>query len=475
MTAQRQITGAGDMAGANGGKPRSDIVPPKIPGWVSPITHPDNPHGGIPLSLDKNGNITLRIDPWLNQNKDDKADVLLNGSNTPDASKVIAAGEENQSFDLNLPTTKLTNGINMMRLRVTRLSQPQPENSPDLKVLFHTPRPGGEVTGSGDNQNLIMKLPADVVANGVNADRARQGVDVTLQYIHMRPGDVITLYLDGKPGDKTHTVTAAEAAAQQIVIRLTPADFWQDNSRFALRFRVTDVIGNSSGPDAIWSPTTLIDVHVKRVDLDLTAPKVLEAKDANGTVINFERDFYREDFATVEVAYTGSNTEQRVKAIFAGRKFSWISDAQTVNIPGQILTFKVPRLEVVDSIGSNAKVSYTVQLPGTTTDVPSKVLDLQITAQKHALPEPTLNAAKTNLRIYYPTLEATYKHRIALHGVTTRYGAETYIVQANYTDVAVPSAWLTENQGKDVMFNFTLKRVNSAELIIFSWCLRVSL
>jgi hypothetical protein len=415
------------------------------------------------------------MNPWLNQSKDDKADVLLNGSNTPSASKVIAAGEENQPFHLDLPAANLTNGINLMRLRVTRISQPVPVDSLDLKVLFLKPRPGGEVTGSGDNPNLIMTLPADVVANGVNADRARQGVDVTLQYIHMRPGDVITLYLDGKPGDKTHTVTAAEAAAQQIVITLTPADFWQDNSLFALRFRVTDVIGNSSGPNAPWSPTTPIDVHVKRVDLDLTAPKVLEAKESNGAVMNFERHFYRENFATVEVVYTGSDTGQSVKVIFAGRKFIWISVAQTVNIPGQILTFKVPRLEVIDSIGSNVKVSYTVRLPGTTTDVPSKVLDLQITAQKHALPEPTLNAAKTNLRIYYPTLEATYKHRIALHGVTTRYGAETYIVQANYTDVAVPSAWLTENQGKDVMINFTLKRVNSTELIIFSWCLRVSL
>jgi hypothetical protein len=474
MTAQRQITGAGDMAGANGGKPRSDIFPPKIPGSIPSIIHPDNPDVGIPLSLDENGNIVLLIEPWSSQAENDNAEVLLNGSNTADASKVIGAGEENKSFPLNFPTTKLANGINLMRLRVTRPPQ-QPETSLDLKILFHTPRPGSEVTGSGDNPNLIMTLPADVVANGVNADRASQGVDVKLQYIHMRLGDVITLYLDGKPGDKKHTVTAAEATAQQIVITLTTADFWQDNPQFALRFRVTDVIGNSSGPNAIWSRTTLIDVHVKRVDLDLTAPKVLEAKDANGTVINFERDFYREDFATVEVAYTGSNTGQRVKAIFAGRNFRWISDAQTVNTPGQILTFKVPRLEVVDSIRSNAKVSYTVQLPGTTTDVPSKELDLRITAQKHALPEPTLNAAKTNLRIYYPTLEATYKYRIALHGVTTRYGDELYIGQANYTDVAVPSAWLTENRGKDVLFNYTLKRVGSTDPIIFSWCLRVTL
>ena len=449
-----------------------------IPGLTTPVLHPENPEGGIALSLltlidvQKGQVVQVVIDPWFNMSEYDHADVLTNKESTPAVSKTIQPGEENKRFSLFLPVANLQNGINRIRLRVKRISQ-DPETSEDLVVLFNTPRPGGEVSGTGDNPNLIMTLPADVIDKGLDAVRVAQGVEVKLKYIHMRAHDKITLYCDGHT--VLHTVTEAQAAADIIVLKLFADAFKKDNAQFEMRFKVVDQIGNSSGPQAFWSPTTHIDVHIRQPVLDLKPPTVLEAKELGGTRLNFEKDFYDAKFAAVEVDFTGSALGQTVKIYWLGRNSTYGSDIQTVAYAGQVLKFLVPRLEVVDCIGSGAQISYTVRLPGATEPLPSKDLRITVTAQKHLLPEPTLNSDKTNLRVYYPALEDTYSVRMALFGITTRYGDEVPITQPLETDLPVPSAWITENRGRSVMFNYTLKRTDTADPIIFSWCLRVAL
>lgn len=462
------------MAGAKKTRRLRQIYPVQIPGWLSPIQHPENPHGGVPLSLTLSGLLQLLIDPWLNMSLEDSAKIYLNGSSSPALIKIIEPPELDRRFYMDLPAALLRDGINLVVLEVTRVSDPVPESSVPLRVLYHTPRPGGEVSGSGDNPNLLMTLPADVIANGIDAARAAEGVLVQLRYIHMRTADIITFSIDRH--EIRHAVTAAEAAAGVAVIRLTTTDFLQDNPRSEWRFRVTDLLGNSSGPLAIWSRITYVDVHIRRPVLDLIPPKVLEARDSNGTVLNFIRDFYEAQHATVEVRYPGSAGGQSVKLYCLGRNNTYGSEIQFMTTVNQTLTFRVPRHEIVDSINSGMRFEYTVRLSGSTEDLPSKPLNITITGQKHFLPEPTLNAAKDNLRTYYPPLEATYSVRISLTVGTTRYDSnETTITQPSYTNVAVPPSWLTGNRGKLGLFNFTLKRTGSSDPIIFSWYLRVTL
>ncbi|MGX0890028.1 hypothetical protein AB7M22_002036 [Pseudomonas sp. ADAK2 TE3594] len=437
-----------------------------IPGWTTPVIAPDA-EGGIPLSPI----VKVLIDPWSSQAAYDTAELLINDEPTAVATKTINPGEENQRFTMDLPAAFLRNGINRIRLRVKRVSQ-NPETSEDRVVLYHTPRPGGEVVGSGDNPNLQMTLPADVIANGVDAARAAQGVDVTLRYVYMRAYDKITLDCDGHT--VLHTVTAAQAAAGTVVLKLF-ADAFQsgDNPRFAMRFRVVDQIGNSSGPLAIWSKTTYIDVHIQKPVLDLKAPMVLEALELDGTRLNFVRDFYEAKFATVEVAFTGSAPGQTVKVYWEGRNSTYGSEIQTVSFAGQTLRFSVPRLEVVDCIGSGARVWYTVRLPNTIQDLPSRSLDITVTPQSLRLAEPTLSGDKSNLRTPYPSLVGQYSVRMAFFGVNTHYGPEVPITTPSYTNHPVPRAWLDENRGETVMFNFTLRKTGAGEPIIFSWYLRL--
>ncbi|WP_454868156.1 hypothetical protein [Pseudomonas farris] len=443
-----------------------------ISGLTIPIIHPDpDVTGGLALSLIVSSLAKVLIDPWFNQSPLDTAELWINEEPTAVATKTINPGEENKRFTMDLPDAFLRNGINRIRLKVTRVGQ-APETSADLVVLYHTPRPGGEVVGSGGNPNLLMTLPADVIANGLDAGRVAQGVDVRLSYIYMRAYDKITLDCDGHT--VLHTVTPAQAAAGIVILKLFADAFPRDNPRFAMRFRVVDQIGNSSGPLAIWSKTAYINVHIRTPVLDLKAPTVQEARELGGTRLNFVQDFYEAQFATVLVTYTGSARGQTVKVYWIGRDSTYGSEIQTVDYAGQVLRFLVPRLEVVDCIGSGVEISYTVRLPGTTEDLPSKDLDITVTGQKHHLPEPTLNPAKDNLRAYYPPLEGTYSVRMALFGIVTRYGDEITIVQSSsYTNIPVPLAWITENRGRSVMFNYTLKRTGTAEPLIFSWCLRL--
>ncbi|PMQ12684.1 hypothetical protein PseAD21_06960 [Pseudomonas sp. AD21] len=463
------------MANQNNDSQLLKIDPVKIPGWVSPIEHPQNADGGVPLVLVAGGLIRILVDPWTNQSLEDSAQLLLNESQTIVATQIIGPTQLNQPFSMSFAASLLRDGINLLRLRVARITQPMPETSEPLRVLFHTPRPGGEIAGGGDNPNLLKALPADVITEGIDAARAAQGVAARLSYVYMRAGDVITVDLDGR--NIQHTVTEAQAAVGQVVITLTTNDFWQDNARFALRFRVTDLLGNSSGPQAIWSATTYVDVHIRRPVLDLLAPTVLEARDANGTVLNFVRDFYAAQYATVEVKYTGSAPRQSVKVYWIGRNTTYASEVQIVTAVGQTLQFRIPREEVVDTVGSSAKVYYTVRLPDTTEDRPSKPLNITITGQRHHLPEPTLNAAKDNLRTYYPTLDGTYKVRISLTVETIRYDSEEFFITqpSSYTDVVVPSSWIPPNRGKPGLFNYTLRKTGTGEPIIFSWYLRVTL
>lgn len=453
------------------------LYPVIIQGLKKPVIHDANPDGGIPLSLfdEYLQGLLCLIDPWINAASrsvvmavDDRVDLFVVGRATPVTGKTINPGEENERVRLFIPKGILQEGINEIYYEVLRVGQTTPEGSVKLKVLFHTLAPG-----EPGHSARKVQVSADVQTKGVDRAQADRGVVTGMEYSNRRAYDDIRLSIGTTYVD--HKVTPAEAAPGSPVVTetlFTPVfERIGDNPRTPFRFSVTDQLGNSSGQSAILE----IDVHLKDAQLDLKPPKVLEARDSNGTVLNFVRDFYEVKFATVEVSFTGSARGQIVKVDWEGRKSIYGSEIQTVAYAGEVLIFLVPRLEVVDCIGSSAKVRYTVKLPGTTEDLPSKELNITVMAQKHHLPEPTLSSDKTNLRAYYPTLEGTYSVRMALFGITTRYGDEITITQPSYTNLAVPPAWITENRGRSVMFNYTLKRTGTAEPLIFSWCLRLIL
>ncbi|PMW99468.1 hypothetical protein C1X59_16710 [Pseudomonas sp. FW215-R2] len=453
------------------------VYPAKVVGGIqSPIYYPNpavKPHYGAPLALFTAPGDLLRLEiiPWDAQAINDSAYLIINNG-TPRFMKTIGTGDVGKSFDYSVSKALFSDGINTLVVRVTNTVQPGGTDSVDLITLVHIPRPGGEVVGSGPNPNLTFT----VSHMSVGPTEAANGVDVRMRYTHMRIGDNVTLYLDG--GLKTQRVTATDLQLGYVQIKLFAPDFPQDNSKFELRYRVETSLGDSSGPQAIWSAPTYIDVHVKQPVLDLLKPTVLEAKEADGRLLNFEKDFYQNTHATVEVQYTGSNTGQKVRVYCIGRAETYGSETQTVSAPGQTLTFLIPRRVIVDSIANKIEFSYTVILPNTVKELPSKDLDVNITRQKHLCGVPTINTARNNLRLYAPNpLEAPYTARISLtiDGQTRLDSNEIPYVQGPYMDFSIPTGWVSSNPGKTGYFNYSIRRTGSTDPIIFSPYLKVLL
>lgn len=452
------------------------VYPAKVVGGILSPVYPPNPaqtiHYGVPLALFSSADLLrLEIVSWDAQAIDDSAYLIINNG-SPQLMKTIEPGDVGKPFYHSVPKAFFNNGINTLVVRVTNTVQPGGTDSIDLLTLVYIPRPGGEVAGPGANPNLTFT----VSHTNVGPTEAANGVDVRMRYTHMRIGDIVTLYLDG--GLKKQTVTPTDLQIGYVQIKLFTPDFPQDNNKFELRYRVETSLGDSSGPQAIWSAPTYIDVHVKQPPLDLLKPTVLEAKEANGTLLNFEKDFYQNTHATVEVRYTGSNTGQDVRVYCIGRAETYGSETQTVSAPGQTLTFLIPRRVIVDSIANKVQFSYTVTLPNTVTPLPSKDLDVNITRQKHLCGVPTINAARNNLRLYAPNpLEAPYTARISLtiDGQTRLDSNEIPYVQGPYMDFSIPTGWVSSNLGKTGYFNYSIRRTGSTDPIIFSPYLKVLL
>lgn len=439
-----------------------------IPGWVRDIQPSGLAFAGVSIAVAEGDSRGMRcvIDPWPDSRAgvpalaiNDTLRLFVNARAV--ATKVIEPGEENQQIALYVPTGTLINGVNDIQHKVERISG-NPDESPVFKLLFYRPGPLG----------LNLVLPQDVLSNGVSAARAAQGVVCQCFYSAPRPFDKVRL--TGGATFEDHLV-GAPGQASPIEFTLGTAFFRRagDNPAAPFFFVADDQLGNRA-----QSAPVDIDIHLDRVELDLRAPRVLEARENNGTQINFGAHFYYADFATVQVSYTGSAPGQSVKVYCVGRNHTYGSEIQNITSVGQTLSFFVPRLEVVDSIGERMKFYYTVRLSGETQDRPSLDLFVDVTPQTLRLIEPTINGAGNNIRAYHPGLVGQHSVRLRLTNAAnhsdTRDSAEFAITPgAASTDIAVPQAWRTEFAGRDVIFNYTLRKTGTGENIQFSWCLRM--
>ncbi|KAB0507013.1 hypothetical protein [Pseudomonas lini] len=451
------------------------LYPVIIQGLKKPVIHDANPDGGIPLSLfdEYPEGLLCLIDPWINAASrsvvmavDDRVDLFVVGRAPPVAGKTINPGEENDRVRLFIPKGILQEGINEIYYKVRRVGQTTPEESLTLKVLFHTLAPG-----EPGHSARKVQVSADVQTKGVDRAQADRGVVTGMDYSNRRAYDDIRLSIGTTYVD--HKVTPAEAAPGSPVVTetlFTPVfERIGDNPRTPFRFSVTDQLGNSSGQSAILE----IDVHLQQPALDLRPPSVLEA---NGTLLNIQEDFYDAEFATVQVAFTGSAPRQTVKVYWVGRNSTYGSEIQTIEYSGQTLTFKVKRIDVIDCIGKVAKVYYTVQRSIDPMPLESRPLHLSVTQVGNlVLTEPRLSSDKRTAMVSYVGMSTGYSVRIAWHGRYKRYGAEFNITNTSEMRLPIESSWITESAGLPVQINYTILRTGSGEKLRFSWVLRLHL
>lgn len=262
------------------------LSPPRAPEATTPV---EGAHYGVPkraYDLKPMG-LTLDLDPPLTGTVDagDVIRLVLNNAST-EATKTIQPGQEDAVQTLYLPKGLLRpNQLNTLVYTITRGSENRGTSTPELTLLYNAIRPGNQdrTPGDGAHSELQLILPQDVIDDGIDAERAKQGVQVCFAYPYCRAYDVIRLNCNGK--DVVRTVTAAEAPASPsaeptTICVMVGEDVFQqagDNSKFVFSYTVTDQLGNGPDTDSPYSGTIEIDVHLK--ETRLVAPDLAEDPD----------------------------------------------------------------------------------------------------------------------------------------------------------------------------------------------------
>ncbi|MDX9678534.1 hypothetical protein [Pseudomonas zeae] len=205
---------------------------------------------------------------------------------------------------------------------------------------------------------------------------------------------------------------------------------------------------------------------------DPVAPKVLEAHGSAGDQLDFDHVYFAQHVTAQVPHYTGMARGHTVRITWENPRHTYHSEVITVGTPGTI-DIRIPRLEVIDSIGHTVKVFYTVRTAPGTTLIPSRYLLLHILPQSFDLLAPTLSSDQETVSVNYAGMTTGYTVRLRATA-NTLWESDTRPVQAGVTPVfTLPSDWRTNNRGADALINYTVYKSGSGERLMFSKVLRV--
>ncbi|WP_170947240.1 hypothetical protein [Pseudomonas sp. Irchel 3E19] len=235
------------------------LYPVIIQGWITPVKPAGIAHGGIPQVLydGQLQGLECLIDPWpelqlqsWTMAVDDRVDLYINDNTTPVTGVTVKPGEEALRQRLYIPHGYLRQGVNRLHYKVTRAGGNTSEDSRDLLVLYHLRTP----------DNLDLVIPADVINEGVSAERAAQGVEFRFFYNNRRPYDRIELLI----GDTQVDFDVPDGNAP-ITYKLFTDTFLAagNNPSAVIEYIVTDQLGNPSK-----SPEKRLDIHLEAETFD---------------------------------------------------------------------------------------------------------------------------------------------------------------------------------------------------------------
>jgi hypothetical protein len=352
------------------------LFPVFLPGWISPIKPPERANGGVPRSLydDKPTGLQCVVDPWSemqsrNQTMEafDSVALFINNELTQVDSATVQPGDEQKRIALNVPHGHLNHGVNRLYYKVTRLGG-NVETSRDLLVLYHLRAPA----------NLDLMIPPDVVANGVSAEQAAQGVEFGFTFTPLEPFSLVRFRI----GNELYT-REVTSPPTPVTVTLFTADFQKiGDGKIELDFVVTDQLGNSS-----TSTVKTLDVHLSR-PLELPAPTVRGQTGNNFSptqpeirVLVPQGSLLPDDKLTVQ--WTGAT------AVPAG------SYTSTQRLVSAGLEIAVPRSVLAYSLGKPVTVTYTIERNGVSTTSLPLTLNIQ-TLPASALITPKIIDADAN-------------------------------------------------------------------------------
>ncbi|WP_458725332.1 hypothetical protein [Pseudomonas mandelii] len=237
---------------------------PLIPGMKEPIPGPDGVDAGLPLALTYlyPEGVKVFIEPSSLAQAGDTFKLQLNGATV--ASFPVMAGEEDKRATVYVQTRHWTDGLNTLDCLLDRAGTEIDASAP-LRVLFHAQRPGlvDQFPGEEGHSELSIEVESEVLDQGVDPERASEGVIVTLSYPLMRTFDQIRL--DCNSIVLNHTVTQPEVDQGWLEMTVDEATFVAagDNPRFRINYTVIDRVGNGPDVNSPYSASLYLYVNLK--------------------------------------------------------------------------------------------------------------------------------------------------------------------------------------------------------------------
>lgn len=188
-----------------------------------------------------------------------------------------------------------------------------------------------------------------------------------------------------------------------------------------------------------------------------------------------EIDYYQQEGdGFVQVQVSTLRPGDTVGVSWVGRRVTYNSEIQTVSNPPVPMRFKISQYEIIDCIGENAAISYTVVRPPSTTPITSPTLNLTIQGNRFAIEAPTLSTSHDNLRVWKQgQFNNNSTARVRAIGISTWQSDIEYFNNQPYLNFTINPALIAENRGRPVLFNYSLKINPGDSIIYYSQILRV--
>jgi hypothetical protein len=262
-------TFASALSAPENGVLRIDV--PIVQGSTQPVV---GAHCGVSIRIyddrDPNGALVI-IDPLVGGAELDVIDLILNGSICD--TLIVGTGQENARHLMKIPNHLLNpQAVNFLVAMVSRVSGNSERSNPPLSILYNEIRPGNkDLNTEPGHSELQLKLPQDIIDNGLDAARAVQDVEVSFCYPYCRAHDDIellmgtsTLHFKVLPSEATEFGVSAPICIKRL---LTAQDFKNagDSPDFLLQYTVHDQITNGPDPTDPYSAHIVIDVDIAGV------------------------------------------------------------------------------------------------------------------------------------------------------------------------------------------------------------------
>ncbi|MGR3993537.1 hypothetical protein [Pseudomonas sp. 1121_17] len=304
--------------------------------------------------------LQLYVPAWPEMGRGDRVRILFNDEEVD--SKTVTEELIDQVQTLFVPPVQMQTGSALLSYAVKRLGQVE-EPSAKTAVYIKLERPGGQDEDGSNpgHSELKFSLPDDVVKDGVDKDRAKQGVVVTIEpYPVMAEHDRIRLSWGGQ--FVFHEVTQAEVQnpeehpveilVEEAVI-LAAGD--SDDKGLALAYEVYDLVDNRSED---WSAEQRVVVDTGNARLDAGIVKeaksnVLDLEGLGDADVTFQVVAFKEPFVvgdTIEANLSGETEDGRPVSV------TYLSEPIS-SVPG-IVEIPIANADVRQLAQTQAKFSY---------------------------------------------------------------------------------------------------------------------